>query len=101
MNINIGLGDTTTLYSTTLSTVDSDNKVRVDRLSTTATSIGTTLSASGVDDIHIQLNATRNYVSQMSTEEIDNLLNELDERELSIENKEENVKVKTIGTKKI
>lgn len=103
MRTNFGLGDTTSLYcgvNTTSSTIDSDSRIDIDKLSTTATGIGTTLSATGVNDIHIQLAATRNYVSQMSIEEIDTLLLQLDDREEFIL-EEENVKVKTIGSKKI
>lgn len=102
MSIKIGIGGTTTLYSTTLSTMDSDVRVNLDRVSTTATAVGTTLASAGVDNINIQLTATRNYVSQMSVQEIDTLLEELDQRENYIETlKEDNVKIKTIGTKKL
>ena len=96
----LGIGDTTSLYctlNTTSSTLDENSRVDIDRLSTTATGLATSLSSIGVSEINIQLAATRSYVSQMSNQELDELLIQLDEREntLSIEGQ----KVKTIGKK--
>ena len=96
----IGMGDTTSLYctfNTTSSTLDENTIVDIDKLSTTATGIATTLSSMGVNEINIQLAATRSYVSQMSNQELDKLLIQLDERENTLFS--ENQKVKTLGRK--
>ena len=106
MNINFGLLETTSLYcitGTTSSTIDREKlPIDYDNLSTIATSVATTLSVGGVNNINIQLESTRNYVSQMSVQELDDILVSIEERENNIiDNANESVKVKTLGSKKI
>lgn len=91
---------TTTLGTTTTSVVDREGRVDRDALTTTATSASTTLSTSGVNQVNIQLQATRDYISQMSEEELNTMLLQMDEREQDILNAVDEVsKVKKIGTR--
>lgn len=91
---------TTTLGCTTTSVIDNEGHVDKDALTTTATSASTTLTANGVDQVNIQLQSTRDYISQMSEEELNTLLFQIDEREMDVLVAVDEVsKVKKLGSK--
>lgn len=96
--------DTTTLAALGTSTIEtfSDNNGKVDSgtLETLLTTSVTTATSSIGPDVNIRLDATRDYVSSMSVQEIDQMLIELDNQEKEIVLMvDEPVKVKTIGSK--
>lgn len=100
----VNFGDLTTLVSLQTSLTESIadasgdiNKNTVESLFTTTVSTATTSMA---PDINVRLDATRDYVSSMSVQEIDQMLVELDEQENKILNAvDETAKVKTLGSK--
>ena len=96
--------DTTTLAclgtSTTETFCDSNGNIDKGTLESLLTTSVTTATSSIGPDVNIRLDATRDYVSSMSVQEIDQMLIELDNQEKEIALMvDEPVKVKTIGSK--
>ena len=100
----LSFSDTTTLACLGTSTTEtfSDRNGNIDKgtlESLLTTSVTTATSSIGLD-VNIRLDATRDYVSSMSVQEIDQMLVELDEQENEILNTvDETAKVKTIGSR--
>ena len=106
--------DTTTLCcvgSTTTGIIKGDIEISPSALSTTASTAATALTSIPIN-IDVQIGATRDYVSAMSVEQIDNMIAMIDEKEAIMLNEpdsitieepviDNHVKVKTLGSKHI
>lgn len=99
--------DTTTLCclsSTTTGIAKGDIEVNPSALSTTASTASTSLTSMPVN-VDIQIGATRDYVSAMSVQEIDEMISMIDEKEAIMLNENDSiiigepVKVKTLGSR--
>ena len=100
----LSFSDTTTLVCLGTSTTEtfSDINGNIDKgtLKSLLTTSVTTATSSIGPDVNVRLDATRDYVSSMSIQEIDQMLIELDNHEREILTAvDEPLKVKTIGSK--
>lgn len=100
----LGFSDSTTLVclGTTSTELFSDRDGNIDKntVETLFTTTVSTVTTSIAPDTNARLDATRDYVSSMSVQEIDQMLLELDEKEIEILNAvDETAKVKTLGSK--
>lgn len=94
--IYIDLGSLCTLGTTTTTTCDDGIRISGDSLATTLTASISTASTSNADIlIGVHAAAARDYVASMSTQELDDLISQIDERE-EVMNKE-TPKVKKLG----
>lgn len=105
--MGLSFHDTTTIVclGTSVTETLSDRNGYIDKgtlksVFTTSVTTATSSISSKSPNINVRLDATRDYVSSMSIQEIDKMLVEIDEYEQQILNAVENTeKVKTIGTK--
>ena len=103
----LSFSDTTTLVCLGTSTTEtfSDRNGNIDKdtlesLFTTSVTTATSSMAGESPDVVVRLDATRDYVSSMSIQEIDQMLLELDNHEKEIlAAVDETAKVKAIGSK--